>query len=72
MNVLPTFMSTLVPVPISVSLLVATNPSGAIAGGWTSWPGGLSGLTLYWQYAVQDAAAVCGVALSNALRSDVP
>ncbi|MGQ0552899.1 MAG: PEP-CTERM sorting domain-containing protein [Planctomycetota bacterium] len=63
---------TLVPVPILTNLLLFTNPAGTIAGGWSDWPAGLSGLSIYWQYAVQDAAAVCGVALSNALRADVP
>jgi len=63
---------TLVPVPMAVSLLLSTNASGTITGGWSSWPGGLSGLSLYFQYALQDAAAVCGVSLSNALRADVP
>jgi hypothetical protein len=49
-----------------------TDGSGAIPLAWASWPGGLSGLSLYFQYAILDAGAVCGVALSNALRADVP
>jgi hypothetical protein len=32
----------------------------------------MSGLSLHLQHAIQDAAAVQGVALSNALRADVP
>ena len=32
----------------------------------------MSGLSLYFQSALVDPAAVCGVALSNALRADVP
>ncbi|MGQ0551685.1 MAG: TolB family protein [Planctomycetota bacterium] len=63
---------TLVPVPIAASLFLFTDASGAILLGWSSWPAGLSGLSLYFQYAIQDAAAVCGVSLSNALRADVP
>jgi len=39
---------------------------------WTSWPSGLSGLSLFLQSALPDVAAVKGVALSNALRADVP
>jgi hypothetical protein len=39
---------------------------------WTAWPSGLSGVSLYFQYAIQDVAAVKGVALSNALGADVP
>ena len=49
-----------------------TNPGGSLPLAWPTWPGGLSGLSLYFQYAIQDAGAVCGVALSNALRADVP
>ena len=63
---------TLAAAPVGSQLVVTTSGAGANTLSWGSWPGGLSGLTLYWQYAVQDAAAVCGVALSNALRSDVP
>jgi len=63
---------TLVPVPLLTSFALATGPSGAIPLGWASWPAGLSGLSLYFQYAIQDAGAICGAALSNALRADVP
>jgi len=63
---------TLVPVPFVTSFTLATSPSGAIPLGWASWPAGLSGLSLYFQYAIQDAGAICGAALSNALRADVP
>jgi hypothetical protein len=62
---------TLVPVPISFQLPLITSGAGGISLPWASWPGGLSGLTLYFQYAIQDAAAVCGVAISTAERADV-
>ena len=63
---------TLVPAPVLTSFVVITSPIGEVLLGWSSWPAGLSGLSLYFQYGIQDAAAVCGVALSNALRADVP
>ena len=63
---------TLVPLPVALQLPLFTNGAGRIALGWASWPGVLSGLDLYIQYAIQDAGAACGVALSEALRADVP
>jgi trimeric autotransporter adhesin len=63
---------TLVPVPVLASLPLDTSPAGEVALGWSSWPAGLSGLQLFFQCAIQDAAAPCGVALSHALRADVP
>ena len=63
---------TLVPVPALTSVLLQTDPGGTLDLAWPSWPAGLSGQSLYMQYAVQNAAAVCGAALSNALRADVP
>ncbi len=63
---------TLVPVPVLATLPLATDPPGEIAINWPAWPDGFSGLSLYFQYGLQDAAAVKGVALSNALRADVP
>ncbi|MGQ0551692.1 MAG: FG-GAP repeat protein [Planctomycetota bacterium] len=63
---------TLVPVPLAFQFSLNTDGGGGIPLAWPSWPSGLSGLSLYFQYAIQDAAAVCGVALSNALRADVP
>ncbi len=64
---------TLVPVPIAsqITLLTAGSP-GSIPLSWSSWPAGLSGQSLYLQYAIADAGAVNGVALSNALRANVP
>ncbi len=63
---------TLVPVPILTQLSLFTNGAGAIPLGWAAWPAGLSGASLYFQYGIADGAAVCGVALSNALRANVP
>ena len=63
---------TLVPVSVTFEFPLFTNGSGAIPLGWANWTGGLSGLSLYFQYAIQDSFAVCGVSLSNAMRADVP
>ncbi|HZM00124.1 MAG TPA: VCBS repeat-containing protein [Planctomycetota bacterium] len=63
---------TLVPVPVTTSLPLFTNGSGQVNLGWAAWPPALSGSSLYFQYAIQDGAAICGVALSNALRGDSP
>ena len=63
---------TLVPVPALASVALTTHVDGKFELGWPSWPAGLTGQSLYVQYAIQDAAAVCGVSLSNALRADVP
>ena len=69
---LPLKCGTLVPTPALLQLPLVTDAFGQIPLAWSSWPAGLSGLSLYFQYAIQDATAVCGVALSNALRADVP
>ncbi|HUC33366.1 MAG TPA: VCBS repeat-containing protein, partial [Ilumatobacteraceae bacterium] len=63
---------TLVPVPVALQLTLVTNGSGALPLAWGAWPSGLSGASLYFQYAIADGAAVCGTSLSNALRADVP
>jgi hypothetical protein len=63
---------TLVPVPANLQVVLVTNGAGSIPLGWAGWPAGLEGFGVHFQYAVQDAAAACGVALSNALRGDVP
>jgi FG-GAP repeat len=68
----PFVCGTFVPCPVATHLPLRTNGTGSSRLGWAAWPGGLSGSSLYFQYAIQDAAAVCGVALSNALRADVP
>ncbi|MCB9898410.1 MAG: right-handed parallel beta-helix repeat-containing protein [Planctomycetes bacterium] len=63
---------TLVPVPVAVLTALQTDDSGSIPLAWTNWPGDASGASLFMQYAIVDAAAACGVSLSNALRADVP
>jgi choice-of-anchor C domain-containing protein len=68
----PFVCGTLVPVPALSTLAFSTSPAGGIPLAWPSWPSGLSGLALHFQYAVKDAAAPCGVALSNALRGRIP
>jgi trimeric autotransporter adhesin len=62
----------LVPVPAALTLPLMTGPTGAIPIPIATWPAGLSGLDVFFQYAIQDAAAIHGVALSNALHGDVP
>ena len=63
---------TLVPVPILVADFVTTDALGRVTLELPSWPTGLSGQSLYLQYAIQDASAVCTVSLSNALVGHVP
>jgi uncharacterized delta-60 repeat protein len=63
---------TLVPVPALGQFLLRTDAAGVLTLPWAAWPAGLSGESLYLQYAIQDAAAACGAALSNALRADLP
>lgn len=62
----------LVPVPALLKVSVTTSPIGTVPLAWAAWPSGLSGLSLYFQYAVKDLAAVHGVSLSHAVRGDVP
>jgi hypothetical protein len=62
----------LVPVPWVALPTFTTDGSGGIPLAWSAWPPGLSGQSIYCQYAVEDSAAMCGASLSNALRADVP
>jgi hypothetical protein len=63
---------TLVPMPPLLTLPFTTSAVGTIALPFT-WPPGLPpAFTLYYQYAIKDAAAVQGVSLSTALRSIAP
>ena len=63
----------LVPVPPIISFLLVTNATGALNLSWSSWPSpGPPGATWFFQYAIVDAAAPWGVALSNALRGTQP
>jgi hypothetical protein len=64
---------TLAPVPVALTIPMVTNVTGAIPLSWASWPDGLPpGTTLYLQYAVADAGAPAGTALSNALKGVTP
>ncbi len=58
--------------PFILSLPVATDGSGGLVLPWASWPAGLSGASLYFQYGIDDAVGPSGASLSNALRGDVP
>ncbi|HEX5009773.1 MAG TPA: hypothetical protein VFY71_05180 [Planctomycetota bacterium] len=64
---------TLATVPVALMVPLATDPAGSAALAWASWPSGLpAGLDLYLQAAIADAAAVKGVALSQALHGVTP
>jgi glucose/arabinose dehydrogenase len=64
---------TVMAVPYVLGLSLPTSPAGTLNLNWSSWPGGLpSGLSLCFQYAILDPAALWGVSLSNALRADLP
>ena len=64
---------TLFTIPLLVTVpFASTGAAGAITLPFT-WPAGLpSGFSLDYQFGIQDAAAVQGVALSNALQSMTP
>ena len=71
-NPVPFKGGTLQPVPFIGPFIAATSASGSIAIPFTM-PGGVPGTTELWlQWAIGDAGAVQGVALSNAIRGDVP
>lgn len=63
---------TLVPVPFLDPILITTSPLGEIPIPFIMPPGVAPGTTLYVQWAISDTAAVAGIALSNAIRGDVP
>jgi FG-GAP repeat len=70
---IPAYCGIVVPVPtISVLSFVTPPAGGGIPLLWPSWPAGLSGQSLYFQWLIADAAASCTVAFSNAVRGDVP
>lgn len=71
-NPTPALCGTIVPLPVLATIGLTTDAIGEIHLPWASWSGGLSGLSLHFQYLIVDAAAPCGVAMSNALRGDVP
>jgi plastocyanin len=63
---------TLCTIPLDSLTLFPIGPSGAVTLP-SVIPGGIpSGTEVFWQYAIQDAAAVKGVAMSNCLRSTFP
>ncbi|MBL8768870.1 MAG: hypothetical protein JNL94_15970 [Planctomycetes bacterium] len=71
-NPTPALCGTIVPLPVLATLGLMTDPAGEIHIPWASWSSGLSGLGLHFQYLIVDPVAPCGVAMSNALRGDVP
>ena len=63
---------TLAAFPIALEIVLSTDGSGTIALPFT-WPTGIpSGTALYFQYGIQDAAAVHGSALSNCEKAVTP
>lgn len=60
---------TLVPVPILITFNLGTTVNGSLGLPFV-WPAApsLTGVSLYFQYAIQDALAVQGVSLSNAVK----
>jgi len=63
---------TLVPFPPTLTSLLVVPPGGQVTIAWPAWPPLASGSTLWFQGAAQDAGAPAGVALSNALKAEVP
>ncbi len=63
----------LVPVPPILQVVVVTSAAGNMVLSWNQYPAGMtSGADLYFQYAISDAAAPKGVALSNAVHAKHP
>ena len=56
---------------LGVEKLLITNAAGAIPIPF-AMPGGVSGLSLVFQYGISDGAAVSNVGLSNGLQLDIP
>jgi hypothetical protein len=63
---------TLVAFPPLLLLGLPTGANGTIDLAWSAWPSNLSGASWLFQFAVQDAGAVHGVALSNAISGTEP
>jgi len=64
---------TLVTVPVALILPLATDAVGSVTVSWAAWPAGVpAGAELILQFAVADAGAVHGVALSNAIKGLTP
>ena len=62
----------LVPLPVLLTVAMATNGEGELTLPWLACPPGLPSGSLYLQLAIADASAVAGVSLSNAVRADLP
>jgi hypothetical protein len=63
---------TLVTVPVDLTFVLITSPSGTLQLS-AAWPSGVpSGTKVYLQCAVQDPVAVKGAAVSNALQAQTP
>ncbi|HZM01242.1 MAG TPA: hypothetical protein VFD43_13425 [Planctomycetota bacterium] len=58
--------------PLVLALPLQSSPAGETVLAWDGWPAGLSGTRLHFQCVVRDPGAECGIALSNALRAEVP
>ncbi|MHC5209554.1 MAG: TolB family protein [Planctomycetota bacterium] len=72
-GVAPFKQGILVPVPwVLLVPNLPTGPSGSLSLPFLMPTGLPSGFTFYMQYAIQDAAAVAGVALSNAVSGTTP
>jgi hypothetical protein len=63
---------TLLPFPFTIPLVLPTSPTGTITLTFTMPTGLPSDVELWLQWAIQDAAAVQGIALSNALLGVTP
>jgi hypothetical protein len=63
---------TLVPDPEGLKRVLVTTAGGDVDQRWSNFPAGLSGVAFELQCAVLDAAAACGVSLSNALKGTIP
>ncbi len=68
----PFFGGTLKPFPPVVTLSLGTGPAGVVALPFVMPAGVPGGVNLYVQYGIQDAAAIQGVALSNAVVGIAP
>jgi hypothetical protein len=63
---------TIVAFPPLLLLGLPTGANGTIDLAWSAWPSNLPGASWLFQFAVQDAGAVHGVALSNAISGTEP
>ena len=63
---------TLCTLPLASLTIFAIGPSGAVTLPTVTPAGIPAGAEVFWQYAIQDAGAVAGVALSNCVQSVFP